>query len=46
MWVSVYFEIRGEALPLESLNDAQRELKTAVNEALAKDCTCELILKP
>ena len=44
MWVSVYFEIRGEALPLESLKEAQLELKQAVREQF-EDCTTELILR-
>ena len=44
MWVSVYFEIRGEALPLDSLKEAQNELKQKVREKF-EDCSCELILR-
>ena len=45
LWVSVYFTIPGQALPLADLRAASRELNQALGEQF-ENCVCELILSP
>ena len=45
LWVSVYFTIPGQALPLADLRTASRQLNQALGEQF-ENCVCELILSP
>lgn len=42
MWVGIYFEIEGDALPMDHLRQASAQLEQILS-AMLENCTCELI---